>query len=212
MILDIETIPAEEYLNNPPDWFKQSKFFPHPKLGNLVDPKKIEARTSEWEEKGGTIKELSIISFTAVPICIGTENKEIITINNNILEELFADIQHNLPLITFNGKGFDLRILSAFCAVNGWSDLSRAFASLITSKYDFSTHLDLMDYAEIVLGMPYISLDELGHFLSIPFEKQGSGADIWNWYQNNEMQKIIEHCKADIELTRLCAEKLGFRR
>jgi len=76
IILDIEAVPQERFLTNPPQWFVDSKWNPQPKLGNLKDPDKIAVKTQEWEEKGGRIYDLSTNPMTAMPICITLKNSE----------------------------------------------------------------------------------------------------------------------------------------
>lgn len=210
IILDIETVPQDEYLHNPQNWFSNSDFAPRCKLGNLKDADKIKAKEAEWEAKGGKIKDLSVEIWTAKPICIGYATEHIetdLTMREIPLTTIFRKIQHSLPLITFNGKHYDLPLLAVWCAKCGWTDLAKGFRALVTSDYDIATHIDLATLPE-TKGR-FMSLDILGKFLGVEAEKYGEGSEIFGWYYEGEWEKIQRHCEADIELTRKCAERLG---
>lgn len=205
IIIDIETVPSPEYLENPPDWFKESRYFPRPKLGNLVDPAKIAAKTADWEAKGGMIKDLSTCIFTAKPIVIcdnvyGSETN----LTQSVLRNWASLINRHLPLVTFNGKGYDIPLIVAWCAKNGWSQEAQVWGQLNTSKYERVIHIDLYN---MFPDCP--DLETLGYFLGCKTEKYGDGNDVYQWYIAGAMDKIIKHCQQDVALTTECAERLG---
>jgi len=53
----------------------------------------------------------------------------------------------------------------------------------------------------------YTSLDSLARWLGVG-ESEGSGADVYDWYLAGECGKIVDHCKADVELVRKVYKKI----
>ena len=53
----------------------------------------------------------------------------------------------------------------------------------------------------------YTSLDKLAKWLGVG-ESVGSGSEVYDWYLASEFDKIIEHCKQDVELVRKIHKKI----
>lgn len=217
IILDIEAVPQERFLTDPPEWFLECKWNPKPKFGNLKDPAKIEAKTKEWEESGGKIKDLSVNPMTAMPIIISMlVNDKTIEwfdkdkkLGDSVFEYTIDDIIENTPLITHNGKGYDLPLLALYCAQNRWWRQARDFTQLITGKYHNDRHIDLMLYFEDKFNLPYMSLENMGNFLDVEVNKHGDGSEIYGWYKQGKWGDIRKHCENDVKLTYAITQKLG---
>ena len=210
IIVDIETVPEALFLKDPPDWFKESKLYPRPKLGNLVDPKKVEAKIAEWEANGGAVKDLSVNPYTARPVIIGykIDNALVNTFIPSLENIRFFPgliIQH-LPLVTYNGKAFDIPVLMLWCARNDIYTEAKMLSAFATNKYNHDTHLDLYTWLP---NVEYQSLELTAKLLRCQFQPYGDGSMVYGWYENRLVSEIAKHCTADIELTYEICQRTG---
>lgn len=91
------------------------------------------------------------------------------------------------PIITFNGEGFDFRVLSAY------GDVSNLF------KYS----KDLLKYLKSALGFR-VHLDNVAH-ATLGTEKTATGLQAVEWWRSGDpklQQMVIDYCKKDVEITR----------
>ncbi len=87
-------------------------------------------------------------------------------------------------VVGFNNKRFDNRVLSAYTTLD--------LASLPT--------LDILEEVKNRLGYR-LSLDSLAeHTLEV--KKSGHGLLALKWYKEGRIDKIIEYCRKDVEITR----------
>lgn len=100
------------------------------------------------------------------------------------VEDLIAHLSQVDQVVGFNSKRFDYHVLS------GYSD------------YDFTTlpSVDLLELVHRQLGFR-LSLDHLAE-QTLQVKKSGSGLDALRWWQAGEMEKIIDYCRKDVEITR----------
>jgi DEAD/DEAH box helicase domain-containing protein len=100
-----------------------------------------------------------------------------------LLEELKA----HRPVVTFNGEGFDFKVLSAYGPVNQLYDRSADILKALIAELGFRVKLDSL------------ALATLGR------SKTGSGTESVEWWRSGDpvlKQKVVDYCKSDVELTR----------
>jgi DEAD/DEAH box helicase domain-containing protein len=87
-------------------------------------------------------------------------------------------------VVGFNSKRFDYKVLS------GYSD------------FDFKTlpSLDLLELVYQQLGFR-LSLDHLAE-QTLQVNKSGTGLDALKWWQAGEVNKVIDYCRKDVQITR----------
>jgi len=219
VILDIETIPAEQLYPTTPDWLRESKYYPMPKLVDLEQYKREDTKekyrllneemVANFEPE--RIKEFSVNHFFCEPICVmsglvsrGNDDLNIREWDICDYDYLLDMIRMNLPLTTFCGKPYDLPVLSLWCAKTGMPVEARRFSALRTPPYDFSTHADLY-----YLYPKCPDLDTFAKLMGIKVEKHGSGADIYKWHIAGKKAEIEKHCEQDIRITYELAKKTG---
>lgn len=213
--LDIETVPDYEYLETL-DKSIIERFYPQPKYGNTKDPVKREIIAKTWEESGGMIKGLSVDPRWCKPVVVCTSSLQDfdpciwdLLDNSTYLINLIENIRKNLPLVTHNGKSFDIPVLRAWTVKLGKPDIAKQFDFFLTNPYQHGVHLDFMLWWEQRYGQKFAGLDCIAHQLDIPTGKYGSGADVYGWYQAGEMDKIFKHCQHDVQMLAECCIKEG---
>jgi len=91
------------------------------------------------------------------------------------------------PIITFNGEGFDFKVLSAYGSVAGLYDKSLDMLAHLSKALGFRVKLDSL--AQATLGR----------------RKTGSGTESVDWWRSGDpalRQKVADYCRMDVELTR----------
>jgi DEAD/DEAH box helicase domain-containing protein len=99
---------------------------------------------------------------------------------------LFQETKKFSPIVTFNGEGFDFKVLRRY----GKEE--------IDSLYQKST--DMLAHLSKQLGFR-VKLDSVAK-ATLGRGKTGSGTESVDWWRRGERQKVIEYCKMDVELTR----------
>lgn len=110
---------------------------------------------------------------------------------NNLIDELFS----SSLVIGFNLLSFDYKVLKPYTQ----KDLS----SLPT--------FDMLRETQKILGFR-ISLNNLAK-ANLKKEKKGSGLDAIKWWKNGDLERLIEYCRYDVEITKEIYElgkKQGF--
>lgn len=87
-------------------------------------------------------------------------------------------------IITYNGDHFDLPILNKY--YNG--DLTKL------------RHVDLLKEIQKVIGRR-VGLDSVAQ-ATLGKGKIGNGLEAITWWRKGEIEKLIEYCKADVEVTK----------
>ncbi|MBZ5497093.1 MAG: ribonuclease H-like domain-containing protein [Acidobacteriia bacterium] len=101
--------------------------------------------------------------------------------------QLLQEAEKFDPIVTFNGEGFDFRVLSAYGPVDVLYRKSKDMLALLSKKLGFRVKLDSLAQAT------------LGH------GKTGSGTECVTWWRSGDpvlRQKAIDYCRMDVELTR----------
>jgi DEAD/DEAH box helicase domain-containing protein len=100
---------------------------------------------------------------------------------------LFAELQKHSPLVTFNGEGFDFKVLSAYGDVEPLYDKSVDLLAILGRKLGFRVKLESLAQATLGRG------------------KSGSGTESVEWWRSGDpalRKKVVDYCRLDVELTR----------
>jgi hypothetical protein len=122
------------------------------------------------------------------------------------IQKFFDGIDKYTPqLVSWNGTGFDLPVLSyrallcGNCATKYWDqgedDREFKFNNYI-GRYH-SRHLDLMDLLALYQPRNNVPLDDLSRLAGFPGKVGVGGAQVWAAYQRGEIRQIREYCEAD---------------
>jgi DEAD/DEAH box helicase domain-containing protein len=103
------------------------------------------------------------------------------------IPKLFQELEKYEPIITFNGEGFDFKVLSAYGPVAPFYAKSTDMLQLLSQKLGFRIKLESLAQATLGRG------------------KTGSGAESVEWWRSGDpalRQKVVDYCRSDVELTR----------
>lgn len=120
------------------------------------------------------------------------------TNDRKLVKELHRVLSQAEMIVTFYGKGFDLKWMNSKCLEHGLPVLPNI------------PHVDLFFVAKSNLNLSRKSLDNIGKYLNLPKKKFYVSGAIWKRARIGKadaIQKVIEHCKADVLMT----EKLYYR-
>ncbi len=111
---------------------------------------------------------------------------------------LLAETEKYEPIVTFNGEGFDFKVLSAYGSVEALYRKSTDILAVLSKRLGFRVKLDSL--AQATLGK----------------RKTGSGPESVTWWRSGDAeqrQKVVDYCTMDVELTRdiyLFAKEHGY--
>jgi len=111
---------------------------------------------------------------------------------------LLAEAEQFEPIVTFNGEGFDFKVLSAYGSVAALYRKSADILAVLSRQLGFRVKLDSL--AQATLGK----------------RKTGTGTESVDWWRSGDVaqrQKVVDYCKMDVELTRdlyLFAKEHGY--
>lgn len=185
---------------------------------NYKDPEKIAAYIAEAEkaqrEKAGLYPWTNRI--IALGWCEETDDVERVSVANNdvieatMLREFLERVVDNrgyvVPLVTFNGLGFDLPTLMARARL-----LGVRCPEFSIDRYR-SPHPDLMQILTFRGAIPARSLTWYAKRFGLNTDDAFSGKHIADLYADDNWDAIKAHCASDVRLTRQLAERLGVMR
>lgn len=216
-VIDIETIPAQRLPEACVPKFDESSV----KLGNLKDALKIrdkidDART-EWEST--LAKKMSLDPDCCQVVCVGTFDSEtgfqVFRADHEVAETtLLIDVwwwirehYHNrVPLVSFNGIGFDLPILHRRAMLQDVSIAPDMYQAL-TRRHEHNTdHFDLM---WLLAGRNPFNGNLATKSLDYYLNRFGLGSKMEDWdgskvypaWQQGLFEQIAEYCRHDVEMT-----------
>ncbi len=105
----------------------------------------------------------------------------------NDVGRLLQELQKFDPIVTYNGERFDFKVLSHYGTVDGLYSKSKDMLVLLSSKLPFRVKLDSVARATLGKG------------------KTGTGTECVDWWRSGDpiqMQRVVDYCKMDVELTR----------
>lgn len=181
---------------------------------NLTDPAKIQANIAE------RIEEAALNPWTARIVALGCchegdEAVKVWTANAEAFErtalrefwEVVEDGRGNvLPLVTFNGRGYDLPLLMVRSMLLGVKH-----PTLNLDRYR-SPHVDLVDRLTFGGSLERKHLRSLKWYaqrFGLNTDDAFSGAFVAQLVQDGNWDAVIKHCESDVTLTRQLGERLG---
>jgi DEAD/DEAH box helicase domain-containing protein len=100
---------------------------------------------------------------------------------------LIKEARNHYPVVSFNGEGFDFRVLSAYG----------------DTTWLYRDSVDLLKISKKVLGHR-VHLDSVAK-ATLGKDKTASGLDAVAWWRSGDpelRQKVIDYCKVDVAITR----------
>ena len=128
------------------------------------------------------------------------------------IQKFFDGIDKYTPqLVSWNGTGFDLPVLSyrgllcGICATKYWDqgedDRDFRYNNYINRYH--SRHLDLMDILAMYQPRNNAPLDDMAQLAGLPGKIGVGGAAVWASYLKGEIKAIRDYCEADVANTYL---------
>ena len=139
----------------------------------------VETKKS-FQETGG--KKEDLLVSCAVAFAEDTQN--FIHFRENQVEELIENLFSASLVVGFNILGFDYYVLKPYT--------EKDLFSLVT--------LDMMKELQKELGFR-LSLDHLAGE-NLGKGKKGSGLDAIKWYKEGKIDKLLEYCEYDVQITK----------
>lgn len=219
LTIDCETIPNMSIPESCRPTFDPDSI----KLGNLKDPIKIEAKLAEEREafEGKLCKTMSTdpalcqvctfvgiefdtdamepVSEVAMQLTAEDENDDL-EIITNAWNQIHKAYQERIPLVTFNGIGFDLPVL-LFRAICQDVPVDRVMYDRLTMKYKNQFHYDLM---QALAGWDKQRWNKLEFYLNlfgIGTKGGMDGSQVYSAYMVGEYDKIKSYCRNDVMAT-----------
>lgn len=183
---------------------------------NYKVPAKIAAYIEEKQRE--QVEKAALYPYTARIIALGwcyetDEINRVEVINNEgreaaVLREFWTavrDTAHGvLPLVTFNGRAFDLPLLMVRSRLLGVTNAPE----LNVDRYR-SPHPDLLALLTFHGALPARSLKWFAKRFGLDTSDAFSGREIATLYEDGNWDAIRSHCDSDVTLTRQLAERLG---
>jgi uncharacterized protein YprB with RNaseH-like and TPR domain len=204
LYLDLETIPCGEKL-------ARTDFHPP---GNYTKPETI----AKWYEENATgmvEKEYinrSLISYKCQVICLGyaLDDDKVVVLGGNekdifdrfeAILQPFSDRIMGTTVVGFNLK-FDLPIIRQ--RAMKWNlPLIKRLPYGRNDKQAFDLMVEFMKPST-----DFVSCTEVCKFFGIEDNDDSTGADVYNFYLDGELDKIYDHCRMDIEKNRNIHKKM----
>lgn len=173
---------------------------------NLKDPEKIAASIAEREAAA------ALYPWTARIVALGwcheTDDVETVRLCNNeaaeatVLREFWGAVGSH-PLVTFNGRRYDLPLLMVRSML-----LGVPHPTLNLDRYR-STHIDLLDKLTWLGTLDARSLAWFAKRFGLDTSDAFSGKEVAQLYEDGNWDAIEAHCASDVRLTRQIAERIG---
>ncbi len=184
---------------------------------NYKDPDKIAAYVAEKQRE--QVERAALYPYTARMVALGwchetDEVNRVEVINNEareaaMLREFWSaavDRGVVFPLVTFNGRAFDLPLLMVRSRL-----LGVPAPDLNLDRYR-SPHPDLLELLTFRGALPARSLVWFARRFGLDVSDGFSGRHVAELYEAGNWDAIRSHCDADVTLTRQLGERLGVLR
>lgn len=210
MILDIETIAIDG---------AEALVEPVSAPSNYKDEAKIAAYVAEGQAR--QIEKAGLYPWTARIIAMGwcedSDDAAIVRVMNSeaaerdVLGEFWGRVWDRrtnvvLPLVTFNGRAFDLPVLMVRSRL-----LGVRYPVLNIDRFR-SPHPDLLRILTFDGVLDYRSLTWFAKRFGLPTDDAFSGREIAQLHEDGNWDAIRMHCESDVMLTRMLAERMGLVR
>jgi predicted PolB exonuclease-like 3'-5' exonuclease len=121
------------------------------------------------------------------------------------LQDFKEDCREANRLVTFNGRSFDLPVLTlrAICHHVPWKQLNELLRNRFPMGSSPPFHVDLLELLGNYGATRSMKLSELASSLGFPGKYGMEGSKVTQAYQEGKLQDIADYCVNDILLTRL---------
>ena len=139
---------------------------------------------------------------------------------DEIIAEFFKLIEKYTPqLVSWNGGGFDLPVLHYRALLHGiaapryWDMGEGDFRDSRDFKFNnylnryHTRHCDLMDLLAMYTGRANAPLDDLAKMCGFPGKLGMDGGQVWQAYQNGEIDTVRDYCETDVANTYLVYQR-----
>ncbi len=127
-----------------------------------------------------------------------------------LLHDFWAGFAHRAPgvrLVTYNGRRFDVPVLTQRALAHGVSPAALWRADYRQRFHD--SHLDIMDALSDYGSSTPLSQHELAAMLGIPGKLGVGGADVRELWAEGRSQDIAAYCSCDVATLTLAFARLG---
>ncbi len=142
-----------------------------------LETQKLASEVGGWHNKH--------LMRVSVAVLYDEEREDFLVFYESDLDELFNVITSYELIVGFNIKRFDYSVLSSYTTI----DLS----SLPT--------FDILEEIQQTIGFK-VSLDRLAK-ATLGKNKTADGIQAVNWFRMGKWKKLVEYCKADVDITRM---------
>ena len=191
LVLDIETVPdpalnvAPETSPGGPRTASPGAPAPFPPI-HCHRPVVIGAL---WLDEGYRFRRLGVIG----------EGKD----ERGMLEDFSRFVgRHQPDLVTYNGRSFDLPVLTLRALRHGVS-MSWYYNGRLRNRYTEEGHLDLCDTLTDHGAARPVSLDALARLIGLPGKGEVDGSQVEGLYNGGQLATIKRYCLADVAQTAL---------
>lgn len=125
----------------------------------------------------------------------------------DIIQRFFQGIDKYIPtLVSWNGTGFDLPVLHYRALLQnivaerywqtGETDAQFRWNNYL-NRYHYR-HIDLLDILSAYQPRAFAPLESIATLLGLPGKMGMHGSQVWQYYQNGEIQRIRDYCETDV--------------
>lgn len=213
LYLDIETVPCEDEALKaevaagitPPGNYKKAETIAEWEKNEK--PKLIEEALQKTGLDGGFGRVLCIgWAVDDGPVQVAHEAEERLLLQV-VLDEWAEFLDRAPTVVGHNVAGFDLRFLWQRCVVNGVFP-----QGLLNAMQAKPWDKGLQDTMLMWHPQNKVSLAKLCKILGIPKDDPVEGSQVSALFKAGEIDKVLEHCKSDVEAVRACHRRMTFRR
>jgi DEAD/DEAH box helicase domain-containing protein len=120
----------------------------------------------------------------SVVVIFDSLEKRFLAFRENQIAELLAHLEKADLVVGFNIKRFDYTVLAAYTGKN------------IQALPTFDMLEDIHHRLGFRLGLDHLASETLNR------RKSGDGLQALEWFRQGEVEKLIDYCRMDVELTR----------
>lgn len=214
-VIDLESIPSTTLPEGVKPEFDRGSV----KLGNIKDPIKQEEKIelAHMDFRAELDKKMSLDPDLCEVVCCGIYHSELdqaviygqktnsVLIKNvwEMISQIYLD---HIPLVSYNGIGFDLPVL-LHAALRENVPVDPEMYKDLTRKYENKFHYDLMQWFSNWDRTKWKPLDFYLKLFNIG-EKTGEGSDVCSWWKSGDYEKIRLHCETDVKVTAKLFERV----
>lgn len=213
LYIDIETVPCEDEALKaeiaagitPPGNYKKPETIAE--WEKTEKPKLIEEALQRSGLDGGFGRILCVgWAVDDAPVQIACESEERLLLQI-VMDDLAAPLERFPAIVGHNVAGFDLRFLWQRCVVNGIFPQGLLYAMNAKPWDKCINDTMLMWHPQNKVALP-----KLCKILGVQKDDSVDGSQVYALLKAGELDKIIAHCRSDVEAVRAVHRKLTFRK